>query len=226
MAVSQVGHIIKLALQELEVLPAGDNPNSDEYTDAVDWLNVMLSGWEADESKSMRPNLLAGSFNTVSGTAAYTCVASTGTAFLYRPIAIVNAYSSQGGVDRPLSVLGKADYNAITNKTLAGSPSILYYIPAQTGAISFDRVPDGVYAITCDMQVPVGDYADQNTVLGVSPEYRAAMVYNLAVTLAPSYKANLRPQTAANAKRTLESIQYQAHIAQRVQPVPSAGLIV
>jgi len=224
-AITYVGHIIKMALQELEMLEAGDNPEASEYTDGVDWLNLMISGWEADESLSLRPNLLTDDFNTVAGTGSYTA-GTSGTAFTYRPIRIVSSYLASTGLSQPLSLQGKADYALIQNKTAAGRPCVLYYDPLQVGVIYFDRVPDAVYTVFCDMQVPVGDYADENTTLAVSPEYRAALVYNLAVTLAPNYKANLRPQTASNAKRCLERIQYQAHIAQAVNPVPSCDLIV
>jgi len=224
-AITHVGHIIKMALQELEMLESGDNPEATEYTDGVDWLNLMISGWEADESLSLRPNLFTDDFDTVAGTASYTA-GNSGTAFTYRPIRIVNAYLVSTGMSQPLGIQGKADYDLIQNKTVAGRPCVLYYDPLQVGVIYFDRVPDAVYTVFCDMQVHVGDYADENVTLAVSPEYRAALVYNLAVTLAPNYKANLRPQTASNAKRCLERIQYQAHIAQAVSPVPSCDLIV
>jgi len=161
----------------------------------------------------------------VAGTASYTA-GTSGTAFTYRPIRIVNAYLVSSGLSQPLGIQGKADYDLIQNKTAAGRPGVIYYDPLQVGVIYFDRVPDAVYTAFCDMQVPIGDYVDENTALAVSPEYRAALVYNLAVTLAPNYKANLRPQTASNAKRCLERIQYQSHIAQAVSPVPSCDLIV
>lgn len=225
MSVAQVGDLIRLALQELEILPAGDNPSIEEYTDGVDWLNVMLSSWEADESLSMRPNLTTASFNTVASTASYTA-GSGGTAFGYRPIRIINAYLVNNGISTPLGIQGKADYNLIQNKTNTGSPRVLYYVPSTIGTIYFDRVPDAAYTITCDLQTPVGDYANQNAALAVSPEYRAAMIYNLAVVLAPSYKANLRPQTVAMAKRSKDLIQYQAHNAQNLQQMPCSDLIV
>ena len=226
MPVSQVGDVIRLALQELEVTAAGDVPASVEYGDGVEWLNVMLSGWEADESMAMKPNLVGGSFNTIAGTNPYTA-GPTGTAFTTRPIRIVNAYSRLQGVDTPLLIHGKADYNKIQNKSVMGAPCVLYYVPSYpNGFIYFDRVPDADYGIFCDMQAPVGDYTDQNDPLDVSPEYRAAIIYNLAVVLSGPYKANLKPFTAANAKRTLERVQYQAHNTQVIEPVPTATIVI
>lgn len=225
MAVSQVGDVIRLAMQELEVLAAGDNPSTQDYSDGVDWLNVMLSNMEADESLSMRPNLYSDSFSTVVGTASYTA-GTSGTAFTYRPIRIVNAYSVYQGVSRLLFVQGKADYNRITTKAVTGLPCTLYYVPSQVAVIYFDRVPDAVYTINCDMQVPVGNYADQNTLLAVSPEYRAFMIYNLCIPLSSVFKANLKPSTVALAKITRERIQVQTHNAQFIEPVPSSNLIV
>jgi hypothetical protein len=214
-----------MAMQELEVLAAGDNPSVADYSDGVDWLNTMISNWEADESMAMKPNLLIASFPTVAGTPSYTC-GSGGTAFAARPIRIVNAYSSYQSVDKELIIQGKADYNKLQNKTVAGRPCTLYYIPSYVGVIVFDRVPDAIYTINCDLESPMGDYADQDALLNVSPEYRAAILYNLAVTLAPIFKAVLRPQTAANAKRTLERVQYQANNTQFMQAMPSSDLIV
>ena len=226
MPVSQVGDVIRLALQELEVIAAGDVPSSVEYTDGVEWLNVMLSNWEADESMAMKPNLVGGSFNTVVGTNPYTA-GPTGIAFTTRPIRIVNAYRRWQGVDTPLIISGKADYNKIQNKAAAGPPCALFYVPSYpNGFIYFDRVPDAVYGIFCDMQAPVGDYVNENDPLDVSPEYRAAMIDNLAVVLSGPYKANLKPFTAANAKRTLERLQYQAHNTQVLEPVPTATIVV
>lgn len=225
MAVSQVGDVIRLAMQNLEALQAGGNPSAQEYTDGVDWLNVMLSNWEADESLKMVPNLFTDDFDTVAGTASYTA-GTSGTAYSTRPIRIVHAYSSFGGVDRTLQIKGKADYDMLQNKSLAGCPEILYYVPAVVGTIYFDRVPDAIYTITCELQNPVGDYANQDTPLNVSPEYRAAMIYNLTVVLAPVYGVPLTPFLASEAKRTRERIQYQSHNAQALDFGPTATLIV
>jgi len=224
-AISQVGDLIRMALQELEVLSAGDNPSGEDYSDGVDWLNIMISNWEADESMALHPNLVSGSFNTVAGTSPYTA-GPVGTAFTTRAIRIVNAYRTYGGVDFPLVIGGKADYNRIQNKTVMGAPCVLYYVPSYpSGFIYFDRVPDAIYGIFCDMQAPVGDYTDQNDLIDVSPEYRAAMIYNLAVVLSGPYKANLKPFTASAAKRSLERLQYQSHNAQVVEPMPTGTLI-
>jgi len=225
MAVSQVGDLIRLALIDLEVLQSGASPSAQEYTDAVDVLNIMLSNWEADESLKMTPNLFTDDFNTEVGTASYTA-GTSGTAFSTRPIRVVHAYSSLSSVDRSLQIKGKADYDLLQNKVGAGCPSILYYVPSAVGTIYFDRVPDAVYTITCELQNPVGDYANQDVALNVSPEYRAAMLYNLEVALSTSYGVTLKPFTASEAKRTRERIQYQSHNAQALDFGPTATLIV
>jgi len=224
MSVTKVGDLIRLALQELEVLSAGDNPSAEEYIDGVDWYNVMLRSWDADES--LQPNLVSANFNTISGTASYTI--GTGGAFnTTRPLRITNAYVRWLTVDTPLGIKGKADYNLIQNKTQTGPVQVLYYVPSYPlGVIYFDRVPDQAYTIFCDMEVPVGDAADQNTTLAVSQEYHAALLYNLAIALAPGFKANLKPSTVALAKRSLERIQYQRHIAQAIDPMPIVDLVV
>jgi len=224
MSVTLAGDLVRLAMQEMGVLPAGDNPSAQDYTDAIDWLNVMLRNWDADES--LIPNLTSSSFATVAATATYTA-GTAGTAFATRPVRIVNAYVRWQGVDTQLVVQGKADYNSIQNKTQAGPVRVIYYVPSfPLGTIYFDRVPDQAYIIFCDMVNPVGDYASENTAIAVSPEYHIAIVYNLAVMLAPSYRIVLGPSTVALAKRSLERVQYQHHNAQAVTSRPNSELVV
>lgn len=224
MSVTLAGDFVRLALQELEVLAAGDNPSQDEYTDGIDWLNVMLRNWSAEES--LIPNLTSGSFATVAATATYTA-GSAGTAFSTRPIRIVSAYVRWQSVDTQLVVQGKADYNSIQNKTQAGPVRVIYYVPSfPLGTIYFDRVPDQAYTIFCDIENPIGDYASENTAIAVAPEFHLPIIYNLAVALSPSYKVALRPSTVSLAKRTLERIQYQSHNAQAVQSRPNSELVV
>ena len=224
MSVTLAGDFVRLAMQELGVLAAGDNPNAADYTDAIDWLNVMLRNWDADES--LIPNLTSSSFATVAATATYTA-GTAGTAFSTRPVRIVNAYVRWQGVDTQLVVQGKADYNSIQNKTQAGPVRVLYYVPSfPLGTIYFDRVPDQAYTIFCDLVNPVGDYASENTAIAVSPEYHIAIVYNLAVLMAPSYRVVLGPSTVALAKRSLERVQYQHHNAQAVTSRPNSELVV
>lgn len=224
MSVALVGDLIRLSLQELGVLPAGDNPSQAEYTDGVDWLNVMLRSWGSDED--LVPNLVSGSFNTQASVASYT-VGTGGDFNTTRPHRIINAYSSYQSVDGPMEVQGKAEYNRIQNKAVTGRPCMLFYVPTfPLARIYFDRVPDAVYTITCDMQVPIGDYADENSQLLVSPEYLSAMLYNLAKTLANSYRVVLTPFTAGEAKKTLDRVRYLRQVEQEQIVRPGVDLIV
>lgn len=226
MPVTVVGDIIRLALQALGVLAAGDHPSQEEYTDGVDWLNVMLGSWGADES--MVPNLVTSSFDTVAATESYT-IGSSGDIAVTRPHRIVNAYLSASGVDHPLAIQGKAEYNRIQNKAVTGMPEILFYVPSYPlGVIRFDRIPDAIYGVTMDAENPiVGSYTNENSPLTtLSPEYSAALVPNLTVTLAPVFSVDVAPSVAAMAKRTREKLQYQRHIAQEKLAVPGCDLIV
>jgi len=226
MSLSLVSDIIKGALRELEAIGAGESPSPDEYADAVDCLNAMLLNWQADES--FVNNLALQTFTLTAGTVEYTIGPTGDFVTLTRPLRILSAYITLDSTDYPMEILGIGDYYKINNKdAVTGPPCYLFYQPTGTvGTITLWPGPDTAYGLSIQVQPEFVPYANQDTALGVSTEWYDAMIYNLAVRLAPQFGVPLKPSTAAFAKRSLERVQYLKHVAQKITPTPSANLVV
>lgn len=177
--------IIKKALQKNGVLTKGESPSGDEASDGLDALNALLGSWSND-SLLMYARLIE-SFPLVSGKAKYT-IGVGGDFNTTRPLQILSAYTRIGSIDYAMNIVNEIAYDGITQKNISSSiPPVLFYDGnSPLGSISIYPVPT-VGTIYMRSEKQLTEFATIDTELDLPPGWERALIYNLAMELAPDY---------------------------------------
>lgn len=223
--------IITQALKEVGALGQGQTAASVDVNDAFLKLNWMLSQWQ--RKRYLVYHLVELSF-VCTGAQSYSI--GQGGNFSYsagdfnsdfnndfsggggalaatnRPAKIESAFVRQlsGMVDYPLTMINsKEDYDHIALKTLSSWPSHLYYDAAwPIGWLYPWPVPlANIYELHITIVAQLSQFNSLTQPISLPPEYFAAIFYNLAVRLYPSYTTQPNPITIAMAKDALNVLR-------------------
>ena len=199
--------IIKAALRQIHVLGVGSSLTDEEAQDALDTLNSMLSVWSVDGNMVYTETIET--FNLTGGDGEYT-IGSGGDFNTTRPISIDAAYVTQGSTDYSLMAYDKQQYADIPQKDLGGISRIFYYDAGYPlGTIRLFSIPEGVTTITLYTTKPLTQFTDLDTSFAMPEEYKAALIYNLAVWIAPEYERDASPTTQKKANYTKRAVEIQ-----------------
>lgn len=197
--------IITKALQKNGALVKSETPDADEASDGLSALNALLGSWSNDSL-----NIYARTWETftlVSGTASYT-IGSGGVFNTVRPMAIIDAYARSGTVDYPMSVIDDDAYNSIPFKTGLGIPEFVNYDNAcPLGTIRIYFVPSAAYSLFLLTEKALTEFSTLDTNLSMPPGTERALIYNLAIDLAPEYLQQITPQLQKIADTSLGAIR-------------------
>ncbi len=192
--------LIEAALRDIGVLYTGQSSNSDQQTECLQALQMMLRTWSAQ--RLMVFYIEEGEqFTLVAGTTSYT-IGSGGDFDTVRPTKILGAYVTSG-IDYPLEIVDRNRYREIGVKSLGDVPAWLWYNPANPlGDIYL--YPAGAGTLNLDSQKPLAEPAAIGTSLLLAPEYDEAIEFNLALRLAPKYNKAITQEIKdmASASRT------------------------
>lgn len=197
--------IVRKAMQKAGILTKTEDPSADEASDALDALNNMLSSWSNDSlliyARSWE------TFNLSGGVGEYTI--GTGQTFnTSRPVFIPSAYVRQAQTDYNLSIVSDEVYNDyIMQKSTPGLPQFLSYDNGfPVGRIRVWPVPSTSYQLFLLMEKQLTQFAlDDDAQL--PPGWERALIYNLAVELAPEYGQQVDAVTVEIAERSRANIQ-------------------
>lgn len=180
--------LISSALRKIGALAAGEQPDADEQADALAALNQIIESWNLQGLALYR--LENASYTLVPSQQAYT-IGSGADFDGARPITLNGAFVTRGGIDYPLAVLTQAQWNEILQKSTSSQlPEGVYYDPTfPDGTLRFWPVPLDALTVTLAVNMQLGAIADVNDDLAFPPGYERALVYALAVDLAPEYPA-------------------------------------
>jgi len=182
--------IITKAMQKVGVLVKSESPSADESADALDMLNDILASWSNDSIFII--SRVTESFTLAAGTSSYTIGASQ-TFNTTRPIYIVEAHIRQNNTDYPVSIEDDEIYQRVTDKTLQSIPYMLNYSNGfPTGTIKLYPSPAEAYTLFITSEKELTSFALADTV-SLPPGWKKALIYNLAVELAPEYGQNVDP---------------------------------
>jgi hypothetical protein len=180
--------LVTSSLRKLGAVAAGESLDADEQSDALAALNQIVESWNLKGLALFRRE-----------NAAYTLVPSqqeysvgSGADFDgARPITLHSAFVTRGGIDYPLAVLTQAQWNDILQKsTQSEIPEGIYYDPTfPAGTMRFWPVPIEALTVTLAIDMQLAAVADINDDLAFPPGYERALLYALAVDLAPEYPA-------------------------------------
>ena len=180
--------LVTSSLRKLGAVAAGEAPDADEQSDALAALNQIIESWNIQGLALYRRE-----------NAAYTLVPSQQTYTIgsgsdfdgARPITLNCAFVTRGGIDYQLEPLTQAQWNEILQKSQESQlPEAVYYEPTfPDGTLRFWPVPLEALTVTLAINMQLGAVADINDDLAFPPGYERALVYALAVDLAPEYPA-------------------------------------
>ncbi len=187
--------IIEASLRKLHVLGKGSALDNDEAQDALEALNDMLSIWSAEgdliftESKETF---------SVSGAQEFYTIGTGGDFGTVRPLYLSYVYTSTGEVDYPAQRMDNQQYGAITQKNIGSIPQYFYYDAGfPLARLYLYPTPSAVQSVTLHSFKPLAKFESLNTEFNMPAEYKAALVYNLAVWLSDEYEI----QPSANVMR-------------------------
>lgn len=178
--------IVNRALRLLGAVASGEAPKAQESADGLEALNTMLESWQLDKLSVFAHRTEV--FSLVPSQASYT-IGPAGNFNTVCPVRIETAFSRVGGVDTPVSVFSSSTWAALPSKSLTGAtPACLNYERgAPLGILQVFPVPSAVSALHLVTWVPLTAMA-LGTQVALPPGYERAIVYNLAIELAPEFE--------------------------------------
>lgn len=208
--VYQIGRdaLVTAAIRKLGVIAAGQSPLPQDITDASMALNMLVA-----QMRSIGMPLWARktyTFNPVAGQQVYPI--GVGKPFnVPYPVHVLQAYRQDGTSTTKISMEVIPNYNLnLYPTTTGGTPIQLSYQPfVNYGEISVWPVPDSSATsstITVVYQSPFQYFDSATDTMDFPEEWYLALVYGLAVLIAPEWAIPLqdRQALAAEAKQYLE----------------------
>lgn len=197
--------IIKSALRKIGALGDWETPTTEQTNVSAAALQALVKAWQADgmpvwvlkEQSINSTNLSGGTVNIGIGQ----------TVNVAKPLKVFQAFLRRGDIDTPLDIWDRSNYNTLVNHGLTGTPSIVYYQPLLTyGVLKCYPKPDAATqaatSVVIQYQAMFEDMDSDSNDLSFPPEWTEAIIYGLAVRLAPEYglSINERQQLKMEAK--------------------------
>lgn len=200
--------LIVKSMQKIGLLTKTEQPSADEVNDALYSLNSLLASWTNDSMLIVARAWE--NFQLLAGQTLYTI--GPGMNFnTVRPTFINDAYVIVNSTDTPsyqLTVIQDETYFDTTLKTQEGIPFELNYDNAfPTGNIRIYFVPDQAYTLYMLSEKPLNSFASLDTVVSLPPGWEEAMIYNLAIRIAPEYGQQASAQIIQIASDSLGAIK-------------------
>lgn len=196
--------LITRAMQVAGILFKGEQPAADEANDALTSLNALIDSWS-----NYSDNIYARTYDTFPLTNALSYTIGAGGDFdTVRPMQIVDAYVTSGGIDYPLSIIDQESYDTISQKYIQSIPQYLVYNnDYPLGKIWIYPVGGSGYTLTLLSEKSVNKFATLDTLMVLPEGWERALIYNLAVELAPEYGQQITPPVQRIALESLGAIK-------------------
>ena len=215
-----VADVIRASMRKLAVVASGETVPPAELLDGLQTLQTMLRSWAAKKINSYAT--VQESALLVAGQASYTWGSAAADIITTRPYEIVNAFLSDGTTDTMLRPISKNQYDAITFKYGQGMPECYYYFPTYPlGTLCLYPSPDKGYTIYFNTIKPfdeIDSFDDVSATFSFPPAYEEAVIYNLAVRLAPEYGKSIVQEIAAIAQASYDTI-INLNASNQVEPI-------
>jgi len=183
------------------------SPTAAQTASALISLNNMISMFGAE---NLLYSVVSESHALVVADTEYT-VGSGGQWDTDRPIGVRSCYlRDANNYDHPVKCFTYKEYNDITNKSYSGRPNKLYFLPEYPLAkIIFNAASDYAYDAYFEFYGNFEEFALTTTAVTLPPEYKEALVYNLAISLGEDWDRKISQTVivkAAMSKEVLEAL--------------------
>lgn len=209
--------IIRLAYQRIGIVPAGQDPDSNQYAMGRDMLQVALT---ALQTKGIQlRNVLQTTDNLTAGVAEYTAAANV-IDIDERTVYVSNA----SRVDLPLIKVSRGQYMALSNKTSQAPPSWIYVEKGPSLKFFLYPTPDNQYTtITYPAILLQSDMTAANNTTGLPSRYLETVILKLAVALCDHHglterKAQLKNDLNESAEDVINDDTERGPIRFTVEP--------
>lgn len=205
--------LVATSLRLLGVVASGETPAASEAVDGLSALNRMIDSWSTEELiiyATNRETPVAMTPNVSSVT-----VGTGGTINISRPMWInyVKIQDANTGVEYPTKMLTQEEYAALLLKSVTSQYPLYVYddggFPLRT--LQLYPVPSSANKIVLYTMRPLSQIATLDTSVSLPPGYDDALVYNLAVRLAPEYGKLVPDAVTMNAMETKGNIKRANH---------------
>ncbi|OXJ16334.1 phage adaptor protein [Burkholderia sp. HI2500] len=208
--------LITLALKDIGALGIGQSISPDDTEDALNTLNAMLGQWQGERLSVYH---LVDTALQSTGAQSYTVGPGGNFNTPSWPYQINAAYArlnpgTATPIDYPVTIIpAREDYARIALKALQSFPNYAFYDSAwPLGTLFMYPVPNASFELHIVTLEELPQFVTPADVINLPPQYMAAIRYNLACYLAPSYQ--LDPQAALvrlamNAKRVVKRMNVQ-----------------
>lgn len=185
--------IILGAIRQCSSATPGEAISGDEASNALVVLNDMIGSWSAESF--MPPFKTKQTFTLTQSKQSYTIGTSGSPDFNQtRPDGIANVYftdttNASNPIDYAGDFMSQDQYNSIPLKSIAGIPHWLYYDPQYPNGVIYiyETAGNANFTMTCELLMPVAQFATLSTTLSMPPEWNHAMKMLLADLLAFEY---------------------------------------
>jgi len=203
-----VQDLIKASMRKIGVLSSGETPESARLTEALGALQVMLRSWAS--KRILVFGSTKESFTLVSGKNSYTWGVS-GDITTTRPHQILGAFvRDSGGMDYPVGIISEGIYRSIQVKTITGRPCYLFYHPLYPQSVIYlYPTPQDAETMWIDSLKPFTETSSFSLVtdtIAFPLNYEEALVYNLAIRIAPEFGAIVPAETVAIARSSFNDL--------------------
>lgn len=200
--------LIYSALRQCSSATPGEPIEGDELGNALHVLNDMIGSWSAESF--MPPFKTKTTFSLTQGQESYVIGTSGSSDFnQVRPDNIAGVYfTDTTNPADPIDYAGDVcmtqdQYNSIALKSIAGIPRWLYYDPQYPNGVIYIYQTAGNpnFTMTCEILLPVAQFATLTTALSMPPEYNHAIKMLLADLLAFEYGFELSQRQVQEVER-------------------------
>lgn len=220
-----VRNLIRSALRKISVLAAGEPVNPDDAADALDVLRQMIDAWATENLLIYSVNQV--NKNTLIGERVYTIGTFADPAPDPLPdnhidspniIQIMSAVIRENSeTDYPLDSISYDKYNEVARKSDSQRPNAFYLQQGwPVSTIYLNAPPYEVGQLRLMVKQSLSSLiatASLNDPVALPPGYEQAIVYNLAMMLAPEYERPISVDIASMAtmgKRNIKRLNYQS----------------
>lgn len=206
--------LIKSSLRLIGAISSGENPSSDEASDSLEVLNMLLDLWSTNKllvfSRTREVFALTPTQSSYTiGPSSVDPLVNFDTA---RPVQILNVSvitSSDPKLELPIQIATDEEWAKISIKDLQSTlPKIIYPMgnaPIETFYVY--PVPSEAREIAIYSMKQLLNLTSLDDELNVPPGYLYAMKYNLAVELATEFSRQLDPMIVDKANKSIAQIK-------------------
>ena len=176
------GDLVTSALKKARVLGQDQTASPGDMSDGLAALNAMLDSWWLERLAVYRQRQESFTWSGASNT-----IGSGGDFSTTRPVKVTGAFFRVGSTDHPLTIITREQYDSEPLKSTSGTPAYLFYDPEYPlGKLYLFPVPaEGELFLSSYQQIEA--FTSPTDEADLPPGYERAVIFNLAVEIAPEY---------------------------------------